>query len=106
MTEARTPSLEELHLIWLEAGCDPARFWELTPYEASREMQAAHSIRNRHQQELIWMAWHIEAFARTNKLPPLKEVMTTAKRSRSPQDPEIVLANIKLAFGYPGETKT
>jgi hypothetical protein len=90
----------------VEAGCDPARFWTITPAEAAREMRGRASVRRHEQQQMAWLAWHIEALARSKKMPSLQE-MTGAKsaRSREPQDPDVMLANLKLAFGYPGETK-
>lgn len=107
MTEAEDPSWVELHLQWVQAGCDPARFWEVTPREAAREMRGM-AYRSRIEQDRIaWLAWHVEALARTKKLPPLKDMMTKKARRRSgeAEDPDILMANIKLAFGYPGDLK-
>jgi len=88
----------------VEAGCDPARFWKITPIEASREMKAKAKARQNEQQQLTWLAWHIEAFARTKRLPTLKEVVGKGRRNQR-QDPEILMANLKLAFGYDGDVK-
>lgn len=95
----------DLHLQWMEAGGDPERFWTVTPRQASREMQAMAARRRHDQNQFGWLAWHIEALARTKKLPPLKDMMGAPRKPRPPQDPEIMIANIKMAFGYPGEVK-
>lgn len=60
-------------------------------------------MRRHEQQQLAWLAWHTEALARTKKLPPLKEMMDDGRRRHEPQDPEILMANLKLAFGFDGE---
>ncbi len=90
----------------MEAGCDPARFWKITPAEAAREMRGKAAIIRREQEQLAWLAWHIEALARTKKLPPLDDMTGKRKAARrEPQDPDVMLANLKLAFGYSGEMK-
>ena len=89
----------------MEAGCDPARFWTITPAEAAREMQGRTTVRRHEQQQMAWLAWHIEALARTKKLPPLKDMMGPPRRPGTRQDPDIMLANLKLAFGFVGETE-
>ena len=88
----------------MEAGCDPARFWTITPAEAAREMRGRATVRQREQQQLAWLAWHIEALARTKKLPPLKDMVGSKRPRGETQDPEVLIANLKLAFGYSGET--
>lgn len=89
----------------MEAGCDPARFWNVTPAEAAREMRGKAELRHNEQQRFAWLAWHIEALARSKKLPPLKDMVGTKSRKRpGPQDPDVLLANLKLAFGFTGET--
>jgi hypothetical protein len=88
----------------MEAGCDPERFWTLTPIEAAREMRAKLSLRRNEQQRLAWLAWHIEALARTKKMPSLADMIGERDpNSVTPQDPETLLANLKLAFGFPGD---
>lgn len=107
MTGADDPSWDHLHLTWVQAGCDPARFWTITPREAAREMRGM-AYRNRVEQDrTAWLAWHVEALARTKKLPPLKDMMVAKSRGSAGKtgDPEILVANLKLAFGYPGELK-
>lgn len=88
----------------MEAGCDPARFWNITPAEAAREMRGKAMMREHEQRLFGWLAWHIEFLARTKKLPPLRDMVSPRpKRSGERQSPEVALANLKLAFGYPGE---
>ena len=89
----------------MEAGGDPARFWTITPTEAAREMRGRATVRRHEQQQVAWLAWHGEALARTKKLPPLKDVMGDGRRRGERQDPEILMANLKLAFGFDGDVK-
>jgi len=90
----------------VEAGCDPARFWAITPAEAAREMRGRASVRRHEQQQIAWLAWHIEALSRCKKMPNLNEMMHPSSRAnqRLP-DQEMLVAKLKLAFGYPGETQ-
>lgn len=72
--------------------------------EAEREMRGKWALRRNEQQRLAWLAWHIEALARTKKMPSLADMIGERDpRSITPQDPETLLANLKLAFGFPGE---
>lgn len=74
--------------------------------EAEREMRGKAALRRNEQQRLGWLAWHIEGLARTKKMPSLAEMMgEKSQRNITPQNPEVLLANLKLAFGYPGETQ-
>jgi hypothetical protein len=89
----------------VEAGSDPARFWGITPAEAAREMRGRASVRRHEQQQMAWLAWHIEALSRSKKLPPLKDMMGSGRSRGERQDPDVLLANLKLAFGIDGETQ-
>lgn len=69
----------------MDAGQDPDRFWRTTPREASIILRgAAHKITREHELA-AWLAWHVAALSRQEKLPPLRSVMpkakSTAKRS-------------------------
>lgn len=69
-------------------------------------MRGRATLRKHDQDRLAWLAWHIEALARSKKMPSLKEMMGEPKtKSRKPQDPETLMRIVKLAFGYPGETQ-
>lgn len=49
-----------------------------------------------------WLAWHIAALPMMKKFPPLKDL--TVQIDGAPrvkrQPPDVLLANLKLAFGY------
>lgn len=67
-------------------------------------MRGKAALRRNEQQRLGWLAWHIEALARTKKLPHLAVMMgERGPRDTAPQDPDVLLANLKLAFGFPGD---
>ncbi len=69
-------------------------------------MRGKATIIRREQEQIAWLAWHVEALARSKKLPPLAEMMGKRKaKPRKPQDPETLMNIVKLAFGYPGDTK-
>lgn len=83
-------------------GLDPARFWALTMREVDREMTAAVKRREREGDERIWLAWHIVALDRTKKLPKLETLLSSGRRLSRPQTPEeheLALKAIFLAFG-------
>lgn len=64
----------------MECGQDPSQFWSLTPHEISVIMDGAVSRLRRERSELAWLAWHIEALARTKKLPTLESLLGNQKR--------------------------
>lgn len=83
-------------------GLDPARFWALTMREVDREMNAAVKRREREGDERMYLAWHIVALDRTKKLPKLESLLSNGRRSSRPQTPEeheLALKAIFLAFG-------
>jgi hypothetical protein len=91
-----------MHVAWIAAGNDPARFWVLTFREIDREMRAAVKRREREGDERVWLAWHIVALDRTKKLPKLETLLSSGRRSSTPQTPEeheLALKAIFLAFG-------
>jgi hypothetical protein len=76
-------------------------------------MRAAEMRREMAADERTALAWHIEAFARTKKLPKLQDVIGKKSRQRKPSGPQSLdeqLANMKTLFlafgGNPEELKT
>jgi hypothetical protein len=56
--------------------------------------------------ELIFAAWHAEAFARTKKLKPLKRYLIDESKHDKKQTPEQLLVMGKaMAIAFGGETK-
>jgi hypothetical protein len=64
----------------------PADFWELTPFELGLRLEGFAEEKAEHRQELLYLAWHIEAFARQKRLPGLKKILKDSginKKTRS-----------------------
>lgn len=86
----------------MAAGRDPARFWVLTFREADREMAAAVKIREQQANERIWLAWHIAALSRTDKLPKLETLLSkpeAPKRRQTGEEMLLAMKSIFYAFG-------
>lgn len=70
--------------------------------EAEREMQAVSRMRTRETNERLWLAWHIVALDRTERLPKLETLLVRPEAPRRKQSPEEMLTAMKgifLAFG-------
>lgn len=104
MTEAAAPSWADLHLQWVEAGCDPDRFWTITPAEAVRIMKGKASLRRQEWYRTAWAAWNTEALQRTKTLPPLEQFLAPfVPGGRKLPDRETLIKKLQAAFGYPGD---
>jgi hypothetical protein len=53
----------------------PLDFWNLTPYEFSIIVEGYSERQTEKRQELLYLAWHTEAFARQKRLPGLKKLL-------------------------------
>lgn len=74
-------------------GLDPINAWEYTPYEISLLCEFTISNNKRRVDELLFVAWHTEAFARQKRLPNLDKVIRDAhKTKRSSKSDEILKA--------------
>lgn len=64
----------------------PDQIWELTPFELGLLFEGYADEKAEQRQALIYLAWHIEAFARQKRLPSLKKLLNDSglnkKRSR------------------------
>jgi len=65
-------------------------------------MRALVARKKTHREELAWLAWHTAALPLLKKFPKLEDL---TPRPVKPQTPEVMLANLKLALGFSGETK-
>lgn len=85
----------------MSAGFDPARFWGLTLREAEREFRGLAKIRERETNERLWLAWHIVALDRTEKLPKLETILISSEppRKQTGEEMLVVMKSIFLAFG-------
>ena len=61
----------------------PAQIWELTPFELGLLFEGYAEEKEERIQELIYLAWHIEAFARQKRLPSLKKMLKDDARKKT-----------------------
>jgi hypothetical protein len=86
----------ELHLM-------PSEFWRLT-YAEFVSLAEGYKQRQTHRMnELIYLAWHVEAFARQKKMPPLKGLMQDTSEKRQQTDDEMMAACRILNAAFGGE---
>lgn len=78
--------------------------------EAEREFRGTAKIREREANERLWLAWHIVALDRTEKLPKLETLMIRSDAPKQKQSGEQMLAMMKAMFlafgGDPAELRT
>jgi hypothetical protein len=67
--------------------------------EVDREFRAATKIKQREADERMSLAWHIVALDRTEKLPPLRDLLSKDERRGGKQTQDEILAGMVLAFG-------
>ena len=64
------------------AGMDSQLFWHMTLGEIHNVMKGA-AARLRRQHDLAaWVAWHVEALARTKKMPKLERMQSGSTRRK------------------------
>ena len=73
-------------------GLSPDEFWKLTPYEFNLRAEGFVSREERKTNDLLYHAWHIEAFARDMKLPKLQTLL----KKRKPKAQKKVLSKEEL----------
>lgn len=56
-------------------GLDPIEVWNYTPYEIGLICENIVDKNKRQIDELLFLSWHIEAFARQKRLPRLERVI-------------------------------
>jgi len=84
----------------------PNEFWILTPAEFN-EMVAGYIERKKQESkdkviDSLFLAWHVEAFQRTKKLPKLDSLISKIEGPKKPLDPNEMLnqiMSINAAFG-------
>lgn len=74
-------------------------FWRLTLREIGIILKGAGARLTRDQDARAWLAWHIEALARTKKLPTLKDMQSgkPIRRRRMTPDEMISMAHLWTA---------
>lgn len=73
-------------------GLSPDEFWRLTPYEFNLMAESFVAREERKTNDLLYHAWHIEAFARAKKLPKLETLL----KKRKPKSQKKVLTKEEL----------
>ncbi|WP_315920442.1 hypothetical protein [Mesorhizobium sp. SP-1A] len=58
-------------------------FWRLTLREIAVILEGEAGRVRRGQNDRAWLAWHVEALARSKKLPKLKDMMHDAPQKRA-----------------------
>jgi hypothetical protein len=86
-----------------ELGLNPQEFWDLTYAEFAQLVEGYSCRRQERVNELIYLAWHIEAFHRQpGKLPDLNSLLHEPSKPQKQQTEEEMLAMAKMlnaAFG-------
>ena len=57
--------------------------WDYTPYEISLMCENTLTNNKRRVDELLFVAWHTEAFARQKRLPSFEKVLKDAHRTKN-----------------------
>ena len=90
-----------MHSAYIEMGFDPARFWQISPRETAREIQAATARLLREHKNRAWLAWHIAVLGRIEKMPSLQKMMGEPE----PRQTEDEMIAIAQAFAAASERR-
>ena len=76
--------LEKIYnLAVTKIGLDPIKAWDYTPYELTLLCEQVIEKNKRDIDELIFVAWHVEAFARQKRLPNLTQLIKDTHRKKN-----------------------
>ena len=81
--------LEAVYSASFRAGFAPSEFWACTPYATALHARAKRDAIDDGRWDLLWQAWHVEAFARTKRLPPLGQILAKPSE-RKPKTPAMI----------------
>lgn len=87
-----------MHTNWCALGLDAGRFWKITLVEYRRETKAAVEREYRLMKNQKWIAWHMAALSRSEKLPDLAEFMGVERQPQKPEDAEEMMRTIAVMF--------
>ncbi len=73
-------------------GISPEEFWRLTPFEFNLIAEGFVAREERKTSDLLYLAWHVEAFARAKKLPKLEILI----KKKAPKAQRKVLSKDEL----------
>lgn len=73
----------------------------MTPQEFQLTIEALTENKRDHINDLIFLAWHIEAFARTKKLPRLKSLIKTNRQNIKQTDEQMfeIVKTLNTIYG-------
>ncbi len=77
---------------YVSAGFDPAAFWELSPRLYLIQMQGARKRLEAEHENRAWLAWHVEALRRCEKMPDLQKFVAGKAAQPKTQSPEVLQA--------------
>lgn len=80
----------------MEAEQDPRAFWSLTVREIGVILDGTANRLKREQDHRGWVVWHIEALARSKKLPKLKDMQSGKPVKRRRMTPEEMISMAHL----------
>jgi hypothetical protein len=92
----------ELHRVYVSHGLDPESFWRITPREMVARLEGAQRRLTAEHDGRVWLAWHVAAFSRQEKLPDLDTLLSRSKQKAAPQSPAeqtVMLDALFLAWG-------
>lgn len=89
----------------MRLGMMPDEFWKLTPAELLAIAEGYAENRQDRIHELIYLAWHTEAFARTKQLPSLKSLIQKNEHHKEQTDDEMLAMARILNAAFGGEVK-
>lgn len=65
---------------WERCGLDAERFWRSTPAEMSASFKARQQFLMDEHNGRVWLAWHIAALSRQQKLPKMSSLLAREKK--------------------------
>ena len=89
-----------------ELGLKPAEFWDMTYAEFVQMAEGYQRVQKNRYDELLYFAWHIEAFARQKTLPSLESLMRkidNKQQHRTQTDEEMLAMGKMLNAAFGGE---
>ena len=70
----------------LKAGVPVLVFWDMTPRETAKTIEAANWCMDQDQRARAWLAWHVAALSRVKRLPPLSRLVNPPEAKRLEPD--------------------
>jgi hypothetical protein len=81
---------DELVIVGIEIGLSPSQFWDTTPRELALYARARAHRAEEDLRRQLFLAWHIAALIRIDKLPPLDELLAPAAQPKEGAERELL----------------